>query len=263
VSGYAGATLFVGTLVFWSLVYPSGRSDRGLIRLAWLGLVAVVVSVPTGLVSAMLGSGQAGITFLAERPAAPLIARLVICALAAAWLASYLQEPSNRPVVGAAVAVSLTLTIAAARPGKVSALAIALSEVHIIAAAGWVGGLIALAVALVPIRDPAVLHATLGSFSWLSIACVGTLAMTGTAHALIHAGGLMPLITSTYGAALLAKLTAVGGMLAAATGSHQYVRRLRRTLSPPPQIIGLFIGAELALGAVALVLTTDLVRAAR
>ncbi|TDO30434.1 copper resistance protein D [Kribbella sp. VKM Ac-2527] len=98
-----------------------------------------------------------------------------------------------------------------------------------------------------------------GSFSWLSMACVGTLAVTGTAHALIHAGGLAPLLTSAYGAALLAKLTAVAGMLGAAAGSHVYVRRLR-SLTPPTQVIGLFVGAEFAFGAVALVLTAGLVK---
>ena len=258
-TGYAGTTLFVGTLAFWWLVYPSGRGDRGLTRLAWLGLLLVVVSVPTGLVAILLGTGRVDVDFLAERPAAPLIARIAVCAVAAAWLSSYRRHPHARPFAGAVVVLSLALTITVARPGEVSPPAVALSEVHVIAAAGWVGGLAALAVSLVPRRDPVVLHATLGSFSWLSMASVGTLAVTGTAHALLHAGGLAPLMTSAYGTALLAKLTAVGGMLGAAAGSHQYVRRLR-TMSPPPQVIGLLIGAEFALGAVALVLTAGLVK---
>jgi putative copper export protein len=53
------------------------------------------------------------------------------------------------------------------------------------------------------------------------------------------------LIRSDYGTALFAKLLSVAGMLAAATGSHTYVRRLR-SRNAPVQIIGMFIGAELA-----------------
>jgi len=105
-----------------------------------------------------------------------------------------------------------------------------------------------------------VLNATLGSFSWLSMPCVATLAATGTLHALLHAGGVRPLIGSDYGAALLAKLLAIAGMLAVATGSHTYVHRLR-SRSAPVQVIGLFIGAELALGAVTIVLTATLASA--
>jgi copper transport protein len=260
VAGYAGVTLFVGTLAFWWLVWPSGRVEHSLARLAWAGLLLVVVSTTAGLVALLAGTGPHTAALRLERPAASLIARIVICAVAAAWLASYVRVSATGSISGVVVVCSLALTIVVARPGKVPVPEIALAELHVMAGAGWVGGLAALAVALIPRRDPAVLHATLGSFSWLSMACVGTLAVTGTAHALMHSGGVAPLMASAYGAALLAKLMAVVGMLGAAAGSHQYVRRLG-SLAPPPQVIGLFVGAEFAFGAVALVLTAGLVRA--
>jgi copper transport protein len=153
--------------------------------------------------------------------------------------------------------VALALTVVTARPGPVPVPTIAVTELHVLAAAAWVGGLAALAVAVVPRRNPTVLNATLGGFSWLSMACVATLAATGTLHALLHAGGLRPLIGSDYGAALLAKLLAIAGMLAAATGSHTYVHRLG-SRSAPVQVVGLFLRAELALGAVTIVLTATL-----
>ena len=204
---------------------------------------------------------------------APLLARMAICAGLAAWLACHVPRRGTGAgdraggaelaggAAGAVMVLSLVLTIVAARPGRLPIPAVVLTELHVLAAAGWVGGLAALAVAMVPRRDPAVLNATLGSFSWLSMACVTTLAVTGTIHAWLHAGGLTPLVSSPYGAALAAKLLAVVGMLGAATGSHTYVRRLRATPAPV-QVVALFIGAELALGVAAMALTADLVAVA-
>jgi len=257
VVGYTGITLFIGTLAFWLLVWPSGRHDRGLIRVAWLGLALTAVSGLAGLLSA-LAVADIGATL--DRPATPLLARVLLSAAAVPWLARYITDRATSNGPGVLVMLALALTVVTARPGPLSVPTIALTELHVLAAAGWVGGLAALAVAVVPRRNPTVLHATLGGFSWISMACVATLAATGTLHALLHAGGVRPLIESDYGTALLAKLLAVAGMLTAATGSHTYVHRLR-SRSAPVQVIGLFIGAELALGAATIVLTATLASA--
>ncbi|MFI6676801.1 CopD family protein [Kribbella sp. NPDC050470] len=267
VTGYAGVALFVGTLGFWLLVWPSGRSDRNLIRLAWLGLGLVALSGLVGVATTMVGAGfgaeavPPASTLLFARPAIAMLARLVICAVALMWLRDLARGRGASGAVGVMLVLSLAMTVVAARPGHLEVPAIALTELHVLASAGWVGGLAALAVAVVPRPDPIVLHGILGSFSWLAIACVTTLALTGTAHALLHAGGFQPLITSAYGAALFAKLLAIAGMLGAATGSQAYVRRLQ-SRPAPVQLIALFIGAELALGAATLVLTAALARAA-
>lgn len=257
VVGYTGVTLFIGTLAFWLLIWPSGRHDRGLILVAWLGLALTAVSALAGLVSAL---PVADVGALLDRPTAPLLARLMLGAAAVPWLARYVTDRATSNLPGVLLVLALALTVVTARPGRLPVTTVALTELHVLAAAGWVGGLAALAVAVVPRRDPSVLHATLGRFSWLSMACVATLAATGTVHALLHAGGVQPLIGSDYGAALLAKLLAIAGMLTAATGSHTYVRRLP-SRGAPVQVIGLFIGAELALGAATIVLTATLASA--
>jgi putative copper export protein len=258
VVGYTAITLFIGTVTFWLLVWPSGRHDRGLIRVAWLGLALTAVSGLAGLLSAL---AVADIDAPLDRPAAPMLARVLLSVAAIPWLARFITDRATSNGPGIAVMLALALTVVTARPGQLAVPTITLTELHVLAAAAWVGGLAALAVAVVPRRDPTVLNATLGGFSWLSIACVATLTATGTLHALLHAGGLRPLIGSDYGTALLAKLLAVAGMLAAASGSHTYVHRLR-SRSAPVQVIGLFIGAELALGAATIVLTATLTSAA-
>ncbi|HSU36670.1 MAG TPA: hypothetical protein VLJ88_13510, partial [Propionibacteriaceae bacterium] len=40
---YVGYVLLAGTFTFWSLVWPEGRSDRRLVRLAVIGTVLLVV----------------------------------------------------------------------------------------------------------------------------------------------------------------------------------------------------------------------------
>jgi hypothetical protein len=40
---YAGHVLLEGTLAFWALVWPEGRSDRRLVRLAAIGIALVIV----------------------------------------------------------------------------------------------------------------------------------------------------------------------------------------------------------------------------
>lgn len=254
VIGYTGVTLFVGTLAFWLLIWPSGRRDSGLVLVAWLGLALTAASAAAGLASTL---PMTGVGALLDRPATPLLARLLLAAAAVPWLARYVTDraTSNGPAV--LVMLALALTVGTARPGRLPASTVVLTELHVLAAACWVGGLAALAVAVVPRRDPTVLHAVLGGFSWLSMGCVATLAATGTLHALLQAGGVQLLIESDYGTALLAKLLAVAGMLAAATGSHTYIRRLR-SRAAPVQVIGMFIGAELALGAATVVLTATL-----
>jgi putative copper export protein len=221
---------------------------------ARLGLVLTAVSAAAGLVSTV---PMTDLGALLDRPAAPLLARLLLAAAAVPSLAGYAAGRSTGHGPDALLMLALALTVATARPDPLPASTVVLTELHVLAAACWVGGLAALAVAVVPRRDPGVLHAALGGFSWLSMCCVATLAVTGSLHALLEAGGVGPLIGSGYGTALLAKLLAVAGMLAAASGSHTYVRRLR-SQAAPVQVIGMFIGAELALGAATLVLTATL-----
>ena len=218
-----------------------------------LGLAGVASALAAADVGADVGA-------MLDRPAAPLLARVLLSAAAIPWLVRYITDRATSNAPGVVVMLALALTVVTARPGPLPAPTIALTELHVLAAAGWVGGLAALAVAVVPRRNPTVLNATLGGFSWLAMACVATLAATGTLHALLHAGGVRPLIGSEYGAALLAKLLAIAGMLAVATGSHTYINRLR-SRSAPVQVIGLLIGAELALGAVTIVLTATLTSA--
>src|SRR6266540_976158 len=151
VVGYTGITLFIGTLAFWLLVWPSGRHDRGLIGVAWLGLTLTAISGLAGLASALAAADVgADVGAMLDRPATPLLARVLLSAAAIPWLVRYTGGRATSNAPGVVMMLALALTVVTARPGPLPVPTVALTELHVLAAAGWVGGLAALAVAVVP-----------------------------------------------------------------------------------------------------------------
>lgn len=132
----------------------------------------------------------------------------------------------------AAAAVLLLATSApllghAAAAPRVPAVAMTLDAVHVLAAGGWGGGIIALAVAVLPAAlrlAPAqrgdTLRALLRSFTPLALTGAGLVAVTGAAGALIQLGSVSALISTPYGLALIRKLVPVAAV--AALGAYHW-----------------------------------------
>lgn len=259
VVGYLGLTLYAGTCIFWwrvtSPAAPLRRSARDrLARLAWAGLSVLAFSSVAGLAWAV-AYGEAD-----NRLVLSLAARLLICAMAVPLLVQALNAQGALAGIGL-TSLALAVTVVTARPEPLTWTTVAITTVHVLAACGWLGGLVALAVALIPLPNSRALHAAVVRFPQLSLSCVALLAVTGAFHAWSVAGSWSRLLHSSYGALLVDKSLLVAGMLAAGAGSHHYVKSLAgraRTV----QVLGLFVGAELAFGAGALVVTLRLTRAA-
>lgn len=91
-------------------------------------------------------------------------------------------------------------------------------ELHVISAVVWLGGLAALAMLLA--NDVALLATALPRFSVVATACIATTAVTGTISGLAHLGThgssaaplSLALISTPYGALLLAKLVCFAGI---------------------------------------------------
>lgn len=127
---------------------------------------------------------------------------------------------SMRWPVAAAGALLLTASAsmmghAAAAP-RLPALAMTLDAVHVLAAGGWGGGIIAMSLAALPssLRLPAhtrveVLRLLLRAFTPLALASAAVLAVTGAAAALIQLGSLSVLLETSYGLALVRKVVLV------------------------------------------------------
>lgn len=138
-----------------------------------------------------------------------------------------------RAVSGAwAVAGAATLALGTypaftghANSGHLSTLTLFADTLHVWAAGGWMGGL-----ALVLLLErgyrramgrgegrgpgtPTLLPLLVPRFSRLAIACVATLALTGSFASWVHLGSMGALVGSTYGRTLILKLVLVAGAL--------------------------------------------------
>jgi putative copper resistance protein D len=151
-----------------------------------------------------------------------------------------------------------------ASPWKYHDLVMMSMELHIIAAAAWVGGLASCVLFLV--RRPALLATALPSFSRLATYCVFAVAATGlfTALAMLSTATttVMPeaIWTTPYGQLALAKMTCIGIVGAVAVT----VRRgmLVRIIDRKPTAVAVWCGFELVVMFVAYGIAIVLTRSA-
>jgi putative copper export protein/methionine-rich copper-binding protein CopC len=158
---------------------------------------------------------------------------------------------------------------AAAMSGTLGLLAIVADALHVLAAGGWLGTLLVLLVAGIPVavrlgaeRRGAAVAALVRGFSPLALLFAGLLVLTGIFATVIHSGSVDALLGSRYGTLLAIKLGIFA--LVFGTGAYNYLRvrpvlgddsgtaRLRRSA-----------GFELTVGAAVLLVTAVLVATAR
>lgn len=169
---------------------------------------ADVVGVPV----ADLGAAQFG-TYLVDVSGGQVgIAILIGVGAVAGGSALAFRRPESASgdlvLVFAAVALAL-------RPitGHMSqqAFGSVLAAVHALAAAAWLGLLIALALV---VRTRGEWAVVLPRYSALALPLVVTVAVTGLLNGLIRVGGIVPFVTTGYGRILLAKTVVLLGLLA-------------------------------------------------
>lgn len=281
---YGAASILAGSALF--LVYglpahgPASAAARGwtkpllassalaLTGAALLGLVAQTAvlagSLSEGLRPESLG---AVVTGMALGKAA--VARAAFACAAAACL---LTMPRGRPLwlVTGALGVLATGSFAwmghgAATDGSGGLVHLLADIVHALAAAGWIGALVAFGF-LVRERTPSAAglhatHAALARFSGLGIAFVVTLTVTGLVNAWFLVGlDLQAAVASDYGQVLALKLFVFAVMIGlAAAHRFRLVPRLGERLALGTQLAGTDIEAlrrsvtfEAALGFAAL-----------
>jgi len=253
---FAATAISAGALIFRAAVAePALRSMpaattlvRSQIRLtAWIGLAIAVASglvwfqlqaaaisglsfgeaMTSGVLSTVLNETQFGLVSKA---------RLVLAVILAACLA-YDRFPQARwlalgSALGFVAAIAWT-GHAASTLGEIGNLHLAADALHLIAAAGWFGGLVPLALLLAAAqRHQASAWRSLArdaaqSFSTLGLVSAGTLLLTGVINAWILVGSIHALIVTGYGQLLILKLVAFAIMLVfAATNRFWLTPRL-------------------------------------
>ena len=229
--GLLGACLLVGGAALALLTGAATDVRRRLLRVAAGGGALAMVAAPA-LLTAQLYAGRTGGGRLLLNEV--FNTRWLAYELGQAVLTTAVLIARTRGRRGIAIGVPAALAVAytAALLGHASGASLALrtvTAVHLLAAGGWAGSVVAGAVALVPLlrasspRGPAV-TVLLRSFAVLAAGCLALLAVTGLLMAGNQIATVDALITSPYGLLLIAKLTAVGiaGLLGLRTA-----RRLR------------------------------------
>ncbi len=157
-----------------------------------------------------------GINIMLSSPAADRRSVLGIsAALRRAW-------PGPVLFLGVVYTISASGHAGVARP---SWLALTSDMAHLTAMSAWLGGLVMLAVALLPSHDPVELRAVLPTFSRVAFGCVVLIAVTGTYQAWRESGSVVALLVTSYGRLILFKVTLFVGLLVAAGVSRSAVQR--------------------------------------
>ncbi|MFC6064894.1 copper resistance CopC/CopD family protein [Streptomyces ochraceiscleroticus] len=251
---YAAFALLVGGACFVLACRPSAARSRPvqrLVVLSWATLTAATI-VLLLLRAPYTGSGDLADAFdlgglkavLGTKPGAALVSRLLLLAAAALFMAvlfgayARAEEESDDKrrkdlafglgVGGTVVAAGLAATWAMAEhasTGLQTAVAMPVDVVHLLAVAGWLGGLTALLVSLY--RDPAAVDGTaVRRFSRLAFGAVLVLVATGVYQSWRQVGTWRALTDTSYGQLLLLKVGLVVVLVGIAGASRRWTGRL-------------------------------------
>jgi copper transport protein len=240
---FASVLLVVGAVVFVSYVWPQGRGARGARRvvrgaIGLAVLVSFVAFAVEGVYAAafpladLLRSDVLSNTAHARYGQMALLRVALLVALGLLYeRASRRSDHEGWPrwwygASGAlAVGLALTLTEAShATTGRWTALAVPADALHVLGASIWLGGLVVLlaVVLAAPATDQSA--TTVRRFSPVAFAAVVVIIATGVLQSVRQVGSFGALTGTTYGRLLLAKIVAVGVLVAIASASRRVVQ---------------------------------------
>lgn len=222
-------------------------------RATLLGVAAALVLILASLWRlyaelAVIGGAVTAATLLQSYWGHVWIIQVVLAAIVAITFAFASREKAGRSVRGwwpATIAATILISCTLAFSGHAAAatdyrgLSIVLDVGHVLAAGGWLGGLLVLTIAGVPAAladrsngdtgDAIPLIARLvNAFSPLALALASVVVVTGGIAAWLHLGSFSALFHSAYGTVLLVKLACVALVLCA--GAFNWLR-MRAALS--------------------------------
>ncbi|MFD8613219.1 copper resistance protein CopC [Streptomyces sp. NPDC059631] len=253
---YAGFIVLTGGAAFVLACWQRGAGVRAVQRLVVSGWVALTAATLALLLlrGSYTTSGKAGDIFdlnllgevLQTKTGAALVSRLLLLAAAALFVAVLFgayekrQDEEKRDLTfglaigGVVVAAGLAASWALAEHASVGlqpGIAMPVDVVHLLAVAAWLGGLVALLVALY--RAPAdtpVEAAAVRRFSRLAFGSVVALVATGIYQSWRQVGSWTALTDTRYGQLLLIKAGLVLLMVAVAWFSRRWTGRLADTV---------------------------------
>ena len=190
---YLGYILLAGIGTFWAVVWPEGHAVRRLRGVAIVGIALIVLGTVAKKLVDLLVAEYPGDETAAGESGMWLLVRLAALAAAGFFGAELLRCPVRgwrRVFVFVLIAV-LTVTLVVESTVEASPrvfVAAATMGAYLVAMAAWLGGLVALAVLLVPRNRPAGLDRVWTRFSWFTGLSVLAMAITGAAQHLLARG---------------------------------------------------------------------------
>ncbi|MDK0520870.1 copper resistance protein CopC [Streptomyces sp. ML-6] len=249
-AAYAGFVLLAGGSAFVLACWRRGAGARPLQRLVAHGWLTLTVSTLVMLLlrSPYTGSGKLADAFdldglkavLDTKPGAALVSRLLLLGASALFVAvlfgAYAKREDEREkkdltfglaIGGTVIAAGIAGTWALAEhasAGLQPGIAMPVDVLHLLAVAAWLGGLVALLVALH--RTPDLDATAVRRFSRVAFGSVLVLTATGIYQSWRQVGTWSALTGTAYGQLLLVKVGLVGALVAIAFFSRRWTARL-------------------------------------
>lgn len=249
-TAYAGFILLAGGSAFVLACWRRGAGARPLQRLVVRGWIALTAATLVMLLlrSPYTGSGKLSDAFdldglqavLDTKPGAALVSRLLLLGASALFIAvlfgAYAKREDKKEkqdltfglaTGGAVIATGIAGTWALAEhasTGIQPGIAMPVDVLHLLAVAGWLGGLAALLVALY--RTPDITAGAVRRFSRLAFGSVLVLAATGLYQSWRQVGSWSALTGTRYGQLLLIKVALVAVLVGVAWISRRWTARL-------------------------------------
>ena len=249
----------IGVCFLVGLEYAD-RLRAPLIAANLLAVVGVVGITQAQLTSAGSGWGQLFDTSLSGAFVTRLVPALAgaVALIAARRVSVHTQRPIMAVAwIGAALSVLADAAANHASAEAIPILSVLLQWAHILAGGVWVGGLAALilVIAATPSEDR---RQILERFAAVSIACLIVIAVTGVLRALAAIGSWQGLVTTLYGALVLAKVALI--LVLALLGAANRLNSARS--SAPVEGFRRLARAQVVAAVAALVLSATLVNVA-
>jgi copper transport protein len=269
--GYVGLLLMVGAALVLALLWPARLDRRGPGRVVWLGalLVGVVTIVELALQVPYVSGGSIGADDIRETLASPYgtahLVRLGVLAASLVLLRPILQGKgwgADRVLLAVLGTIGVGTWSVTGHPGSSAApmVTVVADMIHIGSMSVWVGGLVMLAVFLLPRGSADELAAIIPVWSRWALYAVSALVLTGLAQALVQIGAINPLFTTTYGWLVLTKVGLVAVLVAIAYLSRRLVAPIAAGNGNPAAQLRLLVIVEAVVAAVILGVSTTLVQ---
>ncbi len=274
---YASVLTLIGGLVFVLWLWPEGRRSRRARLLLWgawwVGLVVTIVGFAIeGIYAAafplrdLLNTSVLTDTwhshygeYAALRVGALILTIPVLRHLfgraSAEAAADDRRGRARSGAISFVVAGLLTASlmfVMHATTGRWVPFALVADAFHILGASIWLGGIVVLAIAVLPAADDTVLDRVVPRFSRLAMVCIAAVVASGTFQAIRQVGSVSALRSTDYGQILIAKLLAFAALVVAAAFTLEVVNRWYRLPEIDDDELELVASRSPAAGSVAL-----------